>query len=177
MDKRMDAYSINNRLYWTNGNIANLYYECVDPDTGEMTEDFQHRLEQLLRFQEENKDDAVNDIKSRAAMIAARKAEIKRLQDANDKDAEYIEMLKTALSDVLEGEKYQSAVGTVSYRHSKGLRIDDADALIAWAQEHDDSLLTYAKPSISKTAVTDAIKNGTDVPFCEIEERVSVTVK
>lgn len=171
------ANKINNRLYWTNYNIAALYDECMDPETGEITEDFPVRLAQLLARDDANKDDALNEIKSRAALIAARKAEIARIQEENRRDTAAIETLKTTLRDVLNGEKFKSAVGSVSYRRSKALEISDADALTSWALDQGLDIFTHPAPVISKTAVTDLLTDGVEVPYSGIVERVSVIVK
>lgn len=173
----MDAYKINNRLYWTSGDIAALYAENVDPETGEVSEQFPVLLTALVARQEENKDDAINEIKTRSALNEARKAEIARIRADIDRDSKVIEFLKTALNDVLGGEKYASAVGSVSYRHSKALEIADNARLTQWAQDNALDIFTHPAPVISKTAVTELLNDGVSVPYAEIVERVSVIVK
>ena len=175
MDEK--ANRINNRLYWTNYNISALYDECVDPETGEVSPEFPGRLAALLQRDDANKDDAINEIKSRVAMIAARKAEIARLQDENRRDTSAVDTLKQTLGDVLGGEKYAGVVGSVSYRRSRAVEIGDADALTVWAQTNGVDIFTHPAPVISKTAVGDLLGDGVEIPHAEIVERVSVIVK
>lgn len=172
-----NATRINNRLYWTNANIGTLYEECVDPETGEISADFPARLAALLERDDANKDDAINEIKTRTALIAARKAEVARLQDENKRDTQTIETLKSTLRDVLGGEKYAGVVGAVSYRRSKAVEIEDPDALTAWAKTNGVDIFTHPAPIISKTAVGDLLGDGVEVPHAEIVESVSVIIK
>ena len=172
-----EGYMAANRLFWTNGHINELYNECVDPETGEMTDDFEQRLELLLRELDENKDDAINEIKSRQTVIEARKKEIERLQKANARDELTISNIKEALAAVLEEQKYKSTVGSVSYRHSKAVKILDTEKLIEWASDKYEQVISYAKPTVSKTEVGKLLEKGIEIPYAEVEERVSVIVK
>ena len=175
MDK--EGYFAANRLFWTNGAINELYNQCVDPETGEMTEDFEQRLELLLRELDENKDDAINTIKSKQVLIEARKKEIERLQKANASDERTIANIKEALAAVLEEQKYKSTVGSVSYRHSRAINILDSERLIEWASDKYEGIITYAKPTVSKTEVGKLLEKGIEIPYTEVEERVSVIVR
>lgn len=174
----MDAYKINNRLYWTSGAIDALYDKCVDEETGEVPEDFAEILAALLAVDESAKDDAINEIKTRAAWNDTRRAEIARLRGEIDKDEARITMMKNALYKNLGGNKYTSAIGAVSYRHSKAVVISDEKALTGWAiASGRDIFLPPKAPEISKKAVADAINAGVLVPGADIVERVSVVVK
>lgn len=65
----------------------------------------------------------------------------------------------------------------VSYRSVKSVQIQDDAALIAWAEQNDDSLLSYKDPTISKTAVKEAIEAGREIPGATIETKNQIIIK
>ena len=176
MDER--ANKIERRLHWTNGAVAELYADHIDPETGEITaENFPQLLAALLEKQDANKDDAINEIKTRAALNDARRAEIDRIKKSIERDEKTIEQLKAALLHVLAGEKFKSPVGSVSYRRSSALEISDDKALTEWAQHEHLPIFAPPRPVISKTAIRELLEDGVEIPYSEIVERVSVIIK
>lgn len=57
--------------------------------------------------------------------------------------------------------------------------VGDEKSFIAWAQSHDhDDLLSYKEPTIAKTAVKQAIKDGEELPpYVKIVRTTSVIIK
>lgn len=158
------------RLY----EIDQAILECVDPETGEVDEERiaelqiarDEKIEQLLLWKK--------DLDADAAAIAQ---EIKNLTDRKKAAESKAESLKSYIKYVLNGEKFKTARVQVSYRNVRSVEIQDDDAFIEWAQQHDDSLLTYKVPTISKTAVKEALDAGREIPGATIETKNQIIIK
>lgn len=75
-------------------------------------------------------------------------------------------------------KKIESPQAVISVRNNpESVNISDEQKFIAWAEEHNDSLLIYKKPDISKTAVKAALKAGEELPGAALGRTVSVIIK
>lgn len=75
-------------------------------------------------------------------------------------------------------KKIESPQAVISVRNNpESVNISDEQKFIAWAKEHNDSLLIYKKPDISKTAVKAALKAGEELPGAALGRTVSVIIK
>lgn len=106
------------------------------------------------------------------AEVEAIKAEETRLAErrkAKEKRRERIkEYLATTLIAMGKTE-VETARNRISFRKSEKTLIEDKNAFIEWASRNNDSLLTYSKPTISLTAVKEAIIGGAELPGASIE--------
>ncbi len=158
------------RLY----EIDQAILECIDPETGEVDAERiaelqlarDEKIEQLLLWKK--------DLDADAVAIAQ---EIKNLTERKQAAERKAESLKSYIKFVLNGEKFKTARVAVSYRSVKSVQIQDDAALIAWAEQHDDSLLSYKDPTISKTAVKEAIEAGREIPGATIETKNQIIIK
>lgn len=158
------------RLY----EIDQAILECIDPETGEVDAERiaelqlarDEKIEQLLLWKK--------DLDADAAAIAQ---EIKNLTERKQAAERKAESLKSYIKFVLNGEKFKTARVAVSYRSVKSVQIQDDAALIAWAEQNDDSLLSYKDPTISKTAVKEAIEAGREIPGATIETKNQIIIK
>ena len=66
---------------------------------------------------------------------------------------------------------------TLSFRKSKGVRIDDEESFILWAEEAGQGRFLNVKTTVNKTAIRDALKAGDELPGAVIEERQSLQIK
>ena len=57
------------------------------------------------------------------------------------------------------------------------MEIADEGELLDWAQKNDDSDVTYKDPTISKTAVKEAIEAGREIPGAHIETKQQIIIK
>lgn len=74
--------------------------------------------------------------------------------------------------------KVETARAVVNIRNNaESVQIEDSVAFLAWAQAHDDSLLTYKPPEISKTAVKAAIKAGEQIPWATLVRTQTIQIK
>ena len=62
-------------------------------------------------------------------------------------------------------------------QNPEAVTISDNAAFIEWAQINNDSLLTYAQPTINKTKIKETIKAGETVPMCSITRNQRLEMK
>jgi len=60
---------------------------------------------------------------------------------------------------------------------AESVRIVDDAEFITWAKLERDDLLNYAEPSINRTAVKQAIKDGQTIPGAALERGETVVIK
>ena len=100
------------------------------------------------------------------------KAEEDRLAQRRKAKANMKDRLKNYLSDMLFSlgkTEFETARNKITFRKTPGkVVIADEKAFIEWAIANDDSLLTYGKPTINKTAVKTAIDDGKEILGAEI---------
>ena len=141
---------------------------CIDLETGEVLDG-----EQLaaLQMEREQKIEGValwyKNLLSDAAQYKAEKdafAEKERRAKAT------AERLKQWLTEALQGEKYNSARVSVSYRSSSSVVVDDVLNLAP-------RFVTFKDPEPNKVAIKEAIKNGEEVNGARIESKQSIIIK
>lgn len=162
--------------------MANLYeinkgiLECLDLETGEVIDP--ERLTALQMERNAKFENVALWIKNLLSDAEAYKAE-KDAFAAREKAAKNkAESLKRWLADALQGEKFTTAKTAVSFRKSESVEIQDEDRLIVWAMGngHED-LLTFAAPSVNKTAIKQALKNGVEMPWATMRENQNIQIK
>ena len=147
---------------------------CIDQETGEVDE---AKLAELQMAKDEKIEGILlwkKDLDAEAAAIAQ---EIKNLTERKKAAENKAESLKTYVKFVLAGEKFKTPKVSVSYRKVSAVEINCEYELIEWAQKNDDSLLTYKDPTISKTAVKEAIEAGREIPGAHIETKQQIIIK
>ena len=120
-------------------------------------------------------------IKTLDAEEAAIKAEEDRLAQRRKVKANARERIKTYLSDILVAmgkTEFETARNKITFRKTPGKVVfANEKAFIEWAAENDDSLLTYGKPTVNKTAVKLAIESGKHINGAEIVVGQSMQLK
>lgn len=111
-------------------------------------------------------------LKGLDAEIEAIKAEEVRLakrqkvkENARNRICEYLSTTLLAMGKT----EIETARNRISFRKSEKTLIADKNAFIEWASANNDTLLTYGKPTISLTAVKEAILGGAELPGASIE--------
>lgn len=158
-------------LYEINGSIINLMESCIDPETGEVTSDFEKRLADLTLDREQKLDNTMAYIKNLEAEAKAFNEEIKRLKDLESKAKNRSEHLKAYLSMNMEqGETFTSSRGKISWRKSERV-IADVDKI----PEQFKRRIEEVKPDL--VGIKKAIKAGEEVSGAFIEERHNIQIK
>lgn len=109
------------------------------------------------------------------------KEEIGRLEERLKVKANAKERTKTYLSDMLLAlgkTEFESPRNKITFRKTPGKVVfADEKAFIEWAAQYDDSLLTYGKPTVNRTAVKMAIEGGKEINGAEIVVGQSMQLK
>lgn len=158
-------------LYEIDQNIASL----VDPETGEVAD-----FEEFAKLQEEwvkKVENTILYIKNLTAEAKAINDEIVVLTERKQKAEKTADRLESIINQALEGQPFETPRCKVSYRKSAALAVQDETALARWLilQGHKDAVKQTT--TVSKKAATDLIKGGVAVPFAEIEEKRSMSIK
>ena len=113
--------------------------------------------------------------------MAAIKAEREKLAAREKAKSNLVKRLKDYMlmsMNKVSRNKVETARAVVSIRNNaESVKVADEHGFIKWAEEHNDELLKYKEPEISKTAIKAALKNGENIPYCTLERTQSVIIK
>lgn len=151
-------------------------------ENGDIPEDaIADTLESIEATIEDKIDNTACMLKVLEAEEAAIKAEEERLAQRRKVKANVKNRLKNYLSDMLLAmgrTEFESPRNKITFRKTPGKVVfADEKAFIEWASQNDDSLLTYGKPTVNKTAVKMAIEDGRDLSGVEIVVSQSMQLK
>lgn len=161
--------------------MANLYeidqeiLSCIDLETGEILD--VEKLNQLQMERDLKIEKVALWLKNLSADAEAYKAEKESFAEKEKAAKNKIEKLKDWLSYATGQQKFQTTKVQISFRKSEVVEIQDEAAFIAYAQKQRDDLLTYKEPTVNKTAIKAAIKDGQEIDFCSIIEKQNIQVK
>lgn len=150
--------------------IDDILARNTDED-GVISEEVMEDLEALELARDEKIDNCISFIKSRKAIAEALKNEkqaIARRQQVAENEAERV---KEYLTFCLNGSKWESTAGQVSYRKSEAVVVDDEILFIDFGEYH----ITEIRPD--KKAIKEALKAGADIPGVHLEEKQSTIIK
>lgn len=163
-------------LYEIDADIAAAILDCVDMETGEVID--LEKLEALQMERNQKLEAVALYYKNMCAEAAMLKAEEQAFVDRRKAAEKKAEGLKAYLSAALDGQTLATTKVAINFKRSKAVEIDNEAEFIEYAKQHDlDDLLSYKAPTISKTAVKDAINAGRDVPGAAIVERYNIQIK
>lgn len=162
--------------------LAQAYQQFIDDvENGLIPEEaIADTLECITMALDEKADNIACIIKNLQAEAAAIKAEEEKLAERRKSKEKEADRLTQYLSDILlqSGHKtIETARNKISFRKNPPKVVfDDEKAFIEWAQENGTYFLKYGNPTINKTAVKDAINEGTVIKGAQIisEERISI---
>ena len=155
-------------LYEIDKKILECITNCIDPDTGEITNSEQLEALQMERQTKlENVALYIKNLKADAAMYKAEKQAFAERQAAAEKRAESLsEWLKKAL----DGQKFKTEKTEVNFRKTQKVEVIDI-----W--ELNEDYVKYSDPTPDKAAIKRAIKAGEDVKGAKLIDDISMTVK
>ncbi len=146
----------------------------IDPETGELLNTAE--LDALTMAREakiENITLFIKNLTSNAAEIKAEEYALAERRMAYEKKAT---QLREYLSNVLQGQRFETAKCAVSFRKTSSVEVDGE--FIRWAENSgNDNLLRYAAPTVNKTALKAKLVEGTVIPHARIVEGKSMTIK
>lgn len=155
-------------LYDIDTKIMECMANCIDPDTGEITNSEQLEALQMERQTKlENVALYIKNLKADAAMYKAEKQAFAERQAAAEKRAE---SLSEWLRKALDGQKFKTEKTEVNFRKTQKVEILDI-----WDLNED--LLKYSDPTPDKAAIKRAIKAGEEVKGAKLVDDISMTIK
>jgi len=160
------------RLYEINAELDALL-EQVDPETGELNCDLD-ALEGLMIAREEKLEGLALAAKNYEAEAKMIREEEKTLAERRKRLENKAARAEAFLSEQLQGEKFQTARVAVNYRTSKSVYLHPE--FMEWALKNN-RYLRYKDPEPDKTAIANAIKAGESMPYAELIENRTMTIK
>lgn len=120
-------------------------------------------------------------IKNLSAEINALKAEKKILSSRIAQAEKQVERMKRYLLQSMRAigvKKIDMPRARLTLRlNPESVEIENEQALIHWAQEHDDSILKYSDPEIKKNDVKSLLRMGEQIPYAHLQRKESLTIK
>ncbi len=161
----------------TNDYLA--FLEAIDND--EIPEEaIADTLEAITGEIEVKADNIACILKSLEAEVAAIKAEEVKLAQRRKAKENLHERVKKYLSDTLlfAGiDNIETARNRITFRKSESVEVADTSAFILWAQSNRDDLLTYGAPTVNKTAIKKALKDGAEIVGAELRIKNNIQIK
>ena len=154
--------------------MANLYeineaiMNTIDLETGEIV-DFE-AFENLQMERTEKLENIALWYKNLQSEAEALKAEEKAFADRRKSAESKAESLKNYLNSALNGQPFKTVKASVSFRKSKSLQIIDESVI-------PKEYFKIPDPVVSKTDITNDIKNGKEIPGVELKENLNISIK
>lgn len=142
--------------------------ECVDMETGEIIDE--EKLNQLSMARDEKIEGIALWIKNLTAAAAALKAEEQSFAERRKVTENKLKSLKSYLTEVLDGQKFETTQVKVSFRKSESLEIEEGAKV-------PEEFLKYKDPEINKTELKKAVKGGLELEGVQIVQKQNVQIK
>lgn len=167
------------KLYELSKDYENLILAIENGDIPE--EAIADTLESIELLLDEKADNIACWIKQLTAEAEAIKAEEDKLKARRTAKLNRAERLTEYLAECLTNAgrtKIETARNVISFRKNPpSVVFDNEAAFIAWANENCQSLLTYGKPTVNKTAIKTAINEGLELAGVRIENKLNIQIK
>lgn len=156
--------------------IDQAILDLVDPETGEIMD---WEAFDALQMERETKVENVacwyKNLVAEAAAIRQEELNLQKRRKAVEKLAETREKW---LEKALDGQKFETARCSVSFRKTTKVELEDEDAVIRWAQMNNrDDVLKYVAPSVKKDELARVLKAEVEVPGAALVTGLSMGVK
>lgn len=145
----------------------------VDDETGEIifNQEAIDQLEDSLKNKADNIACFIKDLTALNDSIKAEKTALDERMKANDKKIESLKRYLTNAMQLAEMDKLETSRNMISFRKSKSVIIGD-EAMVP-----DQYIKTVLTSKVDKKAIGDALKAGTTVPGCYLEEKKNIQIK
>lgn len=152
-------------------NLFEIDYElmkCFDEETGEI---FDSEMFDSLAMARDTKIENIGcwikNLKAEAEALKAEEESFKKRRQSAENKAK---SLSNYLSAYLNGQKFKTPKLAISWRKSTTVECGD------W-QIIPEDYLKFKEPEPNKTAIKEALKNGTEVPGCYLLEKQNMSIK
>lgn len=156
--------------------IDKALLECIDTDTGEIL-DFE-RLDELQLAREAKLENIALYIKNLQADAEAIREEEKALAERRKAKENRAASLKEYLSKALDGNTFETAKVSLSFRSSTKVNIEDELSVVEYLEKnHIEDALKYSMPKISLAEVGKLLKAGIEIPGAVLQENNNLQIK
>lgn len=155
-------------LYKISQELDNAIEECVDMETGEITNPA--RLDELTMALIEKRENVALYIKNKVSEIDAIANEIKNLTARKKVLTNRVDSLKAYLADNLAGKKFETARVAISYRKSDSLEIKTIKFIPA-------EYFIVQEPKIDKVGLKKLVKTGVVIDGVELVSKQNIQIK
>lgn len=155
------------KLYEINTEIERMIDDCIDPETGELV--ISDELNEMMKQRDGKIENLILYYKNLISNAAELKVEKDKLAEREKTAKNRAERLKQYLSDVLQGESFETARCKVSYRKSVGTEIADGTEL------PECYCAVTVKPKLAE--IKAALQNGETIEGCTLVERQNIIIK
>lgn len=166
------------KLYELTNELA-AFLQAIEND--EIPEDaINDTLEAIQGEIELKADDIACLLKNLDAEAKAIKEEETKLAERRKAKEKSYERIKEYLAESLQRvgiDKVETARNKITFRKSESVYVADEAAFIEWAEKENDGFLTYKAPTINKTAIKDALKNGVEIVGAEMRTNYNLQLK
>lgn len=160
------------KLYDIDKALMEAFEKAIDPDTGEIVDEEAYndfcQLEMDRDQKIENVGLWIKDLKAESEAIKIEADKLLSRKKAADNE---IERLKDFLSRSLNGEKFETAKLSVSYRRTESVSV------CVPVYELPPDMIRWKDPEPDKKAIKEAIKNGMQIEGCKLEEKQSIQIR
>lgn len=147
--------------------INKAMQECINLETGEIDLEL---FEKLQLAKDEKIENVALWIKNISSDVEGMENEKKAFEERIKATKNKVIALKTYLEMALNGEKFQTAKCSITFRKSKSVTVLDVSKL-------DKDYLKYADPTPDKTAIKKAIESGVTIAGASLVENLNVQIK
>lgn len=162
----MNLYDVN-----ANYRLAEERLFATVDEFGELDPEALIAYQQAIADRDEMIENVILAIKEDTAMIEAIEKEIKSLTERKKIIQNRNEWREGYLTNVLDGEKFETARGRASFRKSDKVNVIDPKAI------PEEFLKVKTETLPDKTAIKNALKAGRAVEGCELETRLNIQIK
>lgn len=146
----------------------------IDPETGEIT-DFE-ALEALYAERGALIESLALLYKNYTAKAEAIRSEMKSLLERGERAERQAQRIKERLSQILAGDKFESAKVSIGFRKSSKLIIDEA-IFFKWADSNQAFIRQDTIVIPDKRLLHQAVKRGESIPGVTIVENNNIQIK
>ena len=162
------------KLYEISEELERAITECIDPETGEITDP--ERIEQLQI-------DLTEKVRSIGLYIINLRAEIKAIKEQEDKFTakrksreKRLDWLLKYIERYADGKPFEFDEFEISYKPSHRVEITDFEAFSRYTESRPE-FVKVGKIEPDKTAIKSAIENGETVPGADLILKKNIQIK
>ena len=159
-------------LYEIDQEITKAFYTALDPDTGEIVDEYAYKAMNSLQMDFDKKvENILLWIKNLRAESAALKAEKQAFADRQKSAENKASSLEKYVSSVLNGKKFSTKNVEVSWRKSVVVEVTGD------IQKLPRDFIKQKEPELNKAALKECLKYGVNIPGASLVEKNNIQIK